>query len=112
MGQAIPGKVEAPTQITDKKPVLHNPLNQMNTIFPTENRSLADLNTSGLGSYLSSSIRSSFVPQTNLLKPQGNPFNNHSDKHCGLILGFSVTFHRKIKGLANHNHYSFLAFYY
>ena len=78
MGQTVPGKIEAPTKITDTtkqdfpKPILHNPLNQMNPIFPTENRSLADLNASGLGGYLSSSICSSFVPQSNLLKPQGN----------------------------------------
>ena len=85
LGQPISGKVEAPTQITDRKPVLHNPL--MNPIFPTENRSLADFNnTSGLGSYLSSSICPSFASQHNLLKSQGNHLNKHSEKICGPAL--------------------------
>ena len=70
LGETISGKVEAPAQITDRKPVLHNPL--MSPIFSSENQSLADLNTSGLGSYLSSSICTSFAPQHNLLKSQGD----------------------------------------
>ena len=53
-----------------------NPLNQMNPLFPAEARSLADLNTSGLGGYLSSSICSSFVSQKEFPKPQSYPLSN------------------------------------
>lgn len=93
MVHTIPGKVEA-TQTTDRTkqnfqaPVLLHqiPLNQMNPVFPTEARSLADLNTSGLGTYLSSSICSSFVPQKDLLKSQSNPPANQNMLQDGSLL--------------------------
>ena len=82
--QTIPAKVEKrntterikqdfqkPHVILDQNPVAH-----LNPVFPAEARSLADLNTSGLGGYLSSSICSSFVPQKELLKPQSNPLTS------------------------------------
>ena len=54
-----------------QKPVLLDQ-NSLNPIFQNEDFSLAGLTTSGIGSYLSSSMCSSFVPQKDLAKPSAN----------------------------------------
>lgn len=90
MVRSVPGEVEAPTDLKDcnydfqKHDLDKNPLNPVNPLFQSssETRTLADLNKgeSGLGSYLSSSICSSFVPavQNDLLKPHSTPSTNQN----------------------------------
>ena len=104
MRPTIPGGVKEPTQITDRTKqdlpdLRQNSLNQMNPIFPTEARSLADLNTSGLGSYLSSSICTSFVPQS-------NPPINQNMLQDGCLLPAQVAI---AQGQTNMNSKKFLA---
>ena len=104
MRPTIPGGVKEPTQITDRTKqdlpdLRQNSLNQMNPIFPTEARSLADLNTSGLGSYLSSSICTSFVPQS-------NPPTNQNMLQDGCLLPAQVAI---AQGQTNMNSKKFLA---
>lgn len=77
MVQTAPREVPAAVQTTGRskqdfhqKSLPENPLNDIKAGLPNEARSLADLNTSVIGDYLSSSICSSFVPQQGMLEPQ------------------------------------------
>ena len=79
--KTFPGNVDRPKQTTDSirqefqnpASIDQNPLNPANALFPREACSLGDLNNSGLSTYLSSSISSSFGPEQDFLKPQSNP---------------------------------------
>ncbi|XP_028405520.1 uncharacterized protein LOC114528122 [Dendronephthya gigantea] len=77
--------------------------NPSNPIFQNENFSLAGLATSGIGSYLSSSICSSFVPQKNLAEPIKNASTNQS-----MLQGGDLTSKHLVVAQPNHLPKTFL----